>query len=329
MVRVAADKLPYNPSTSIDYINPCRSSAFFQASLAILLAQALATPLASFLIDKYNPWVPIAVGAMGGLVASFSAILVPETIQRAPRPTLLPPPTAEEDSSHDPAPASTFLAHLYIQPKMYESVRFIFQSPSVLILIGAFFVGGLSNSSASIIIQYASKKYGWSLGKAGYIVTLRTVVNIVVLFGVLPFLAWSLQHWFHLPSLSRDLWLARLTILFVPAGFLIMAFSQNAIVMAAGLLTTAIGSGVYPLVRSIGTSLVQPDEIARLYAAMGLLEGLGSLISGPLIAATFGVGLELGGVWLGLPFLVAASLTAITAFLIWIITLGPKGVPRE
>ncbi|OAA57955.1 Protein kinase-like domain protein [Niveomyces insectorum RCEF 264] len=47
---------------------------------------------------------------------------------------------------------------------------------------------------------------------------------------------------------------------------------------------------------------------ATLFNAAGILESVGTVIAGPLLAAAFRTGLRLDGLWTGLPFFVAAAL---------------------
>lgn len=49
-------------------------------------------------------------------------------------------------------------------------------------------------------------------------------------------------------------------------------------------------------------------DIGRLYAVIAIMDGIGSLVAGPLFSLMFRWGLKLGGSWLGLPFLLTTAL---------------------
>lgn len=49
-------------------------------------------------------------------------------------------------------------------------------------------------------------------------------------------------------------------------------------------------------------------DIGRLYAVIAIMDGIGSLVAGPLFSLMFRWGLKLGGDWLGLPFLLTTAL---------------------
>jgi membrane protein YqaA with SNARE-associated domain len=80
-----------------------------------------------------------------------------------------------------------------------------------------------------------------------------------------------------------------------------------------GLIVYTLGTGFPPIIRSLVTFLVEShhesktSDIARLYALISVLEGIGSLLAGPGMAWAF----QLGERWLGLPYGLAAMLFAI------------------
>lgn len=84
-----------------------------------------------------------------------------------------------------------------------------------------------------------------------------------------------------------------------------------------GLIVYTLGTGFPPIIRSLVTFLVEShhesktSDIARLYALISVLEGIGSLLAGPGMAWAFQWGMSLGERWLGLPYGLAAMLFAI------------------
>lgn len=75
--------------------------------------------------------------------------------------------------------------------------------------------------------------------------------------------------------------------------------------------------------RSLATSCVEGDEsgdqadTCQLYAIVGVMDALGSLISGPSFSLAFHFGLEHGGMWHGLPFLVLTLLFLVVAIIVF------------
>ena len=60
---------------------------------------------------------------------------------------------------------------------------------------------------------------------------------------------------------------------------------------------------------------MEQHHIGALYSAIALMEGLGDLISGPLLSTMLNEGLRIGGVWTGLPFIVTGIALAVVALI--------------
>lgn len=92
--------------------------------------------------------------------------------------------------------------------------------------------------------------------------------------------------------------------------------------MSIGLGLMSLGSGYNLLVRSLLASTVEKNHIGTMYTVIGTLETVGILISGPLLAMTFRIGMEGGGGWLGLPYIVAGFLLLLAAFTVCVIRIS-------
>ena len=80
--------------------------------------------------------------------------------------------------------------------------------------------------------------------------------------------------------------------------------------------------GATALIRSLLSSLVLRDEVGRLFAVMSLVWTAAMLVASPVVAKLFSEGLRRGGVWAGLPFLVAGLLFVVAAGAMWSVDLG-------
>lgn len=54
--------------------------------------------------------------------------------------------------------------------------------------------------------------------------------------------------------------------------------------------------------------MAEQEHLGALYGAIAVFTYCGILAGGPLLALTFSWGMRIGGMWMGLPFLVAAGL---------------------
>ncbi len=65
-------------------------------------------------------------------------------------------------------------------------------------------------------------------------------------------------------------------------------------------------------------------EVALLYAIIAVMDGVGTLVSGPIFALIFGLSFKLGGLWRGLPFLLAAALFFVAGLPVFLVAVVPR-----
>lgn len=92
--------------------------------------------------------------------------------------------------------------------------------------------------------------------------------------------------------------------------------------IALGLLLYTLGTGFNTFARSLVSVLVEPTMIGTLYTMISVMDTLGSLSAGPLVAEAFKWGMHLGGVWHGLPYMLSFTFCGLGAFLMHRIHLG-------
>lgn len=94
---------------------------------------------------------------------------------------------------------------------------------------------------------------------------------------------------------------------------------------ALGLLT--LGNGFGSFVRSLLSSLVEPDVIGTVYTALSIMDSIGSIVAGPVVAGLFNISMGLEGIWLGLPFVSSFVLSSVIA--VSVFTIRPKTFQEE
>jgi MFS-type transporter involved in bile tolerance (Atg22 family) len=147
---------------------------------------------------------------------------------------------------------------------------------------------------------------------------MRATIIIILLLAVLP-LSFKVLERYKIINNTRDLYLARASILFYVLGCLLVSVPNIGIVIV-GLITFSFGAGFESLCRSLITSLVDQDHTGRLYAVISVVDTLGAFMAPLLMAGLFNLGLRDGG-WLGLPFFGAACVMSAIAVVVWAVRL--------
>jgi MFS-type transporter involved in bile tolerance (Atg22 family) len=138
----------------------------------------------------------------------------------------------------------------------------------------------------------------------------------LVIFPLLSSMLMSEKFPFHYTARDKDLSLARFSSIVLVCGSLLAAGPAIDVVISGFLLSTC-GSGFSAFCRSLVTTFVDQRHIARLYTLLNIVDSIGAVLAGPLMAWAFIVGIRLKGNWLGLPYIVLAVCGAMAAVAIY------------
>ena len=123
---------------------------------AVLVSEFIAAPISSLLMD-YNIWLPLVAGLISQILGVLIAIALPET---------LPPPTIDATNSLvADETAEDLRKSIKVWKKIEEIFEFLFRDKAVAFLVIGFLVLRLGRQSMSILLQYVSKRYDWSLSQ--------------------------------------------------------------------------------------------------------------------------------------------------------------------
>lgn len=125
-----------------------------------------------------------------------------------------------------------------------------------------------------------------------------------MLLVVLPLLSTVLTRKLGMGSIKRDLNLARLSSLFLAGGSLLLAIAGVPWLLLLSLVVFGLSAGYGSQCRALITALVKPHMLATVNTALGTIETVLALVGTPVIGWLLGRGMELGGLWMGLPYLV-------------------------
>jgi MFS family permease len=123
--------------------------------------------------------------------------------------------------------------------------------------------------------------------------------------------------------LKRDLNFARLSILAMGLGNFFIFAADTQWVFIMGTISMSLGIGYTSQIRALITAVVEPHLLATVNTTLSTVETLLSLLSMPIIGWLFATGIDMGGAWRGLPYLVLSSLCLGVAALLVLYRIPP------
>lgn len=291
---------------------------------AALCASLLAPSLASALMGSFGPWIPMLLGVSLPGLSAGAACFIPETKRFVEHDRSCfrmhhGLPTSRD--SRGPRPHST-LRRVFTQTvKSFRAFLPSVGRPSwVCLMATALLSQSLIPATMQLLVQYISTRYSVEIYTTGYVQTIYGVAQLVQLFIGLPLLA-RLVRARVASDAQRDLYLARFSFLVIIPGILLMASATNVTFFVLGLLVLALGAGCGSYQRSLLSVFVDPEYYSRLFMLVAMIDMVGSLYSGPMLAALLTSGMELGRGFLGLPYYALAVLMAICLGLMFFVRL--------
>lgn len=284
-----------------------------------------------------SPWISLIAGFCVLAVGMVPALFISETLHLRPYD---PSPNLDFSIDHELhsdglrlEPQMNFLNGVKKQisdgtKRIYESIGVLNSLPIILLLI-PFITSPFGRQSTDLSLRYISKRFLWKLAQTNYLYTLRALVTLVLLGVIIPAVSYILTERLHFSPRNKDLAIARVSVALVVAGSLLIAFSPTIGLTILGLVIVTLGAGFISLVRSLITTLVDKEHIARLYAGIAVVETTASLIASPALAGMYALGLKWKGLWIGLPFLGVAFIFFMGGLGVWCFTclgLSVRGI---
>ncbi|KAL5366548.1 major facilitator superfamily domain-containing protein [Aspergillus floccosus] len=295
-----------------------RANIFFIVSAAVLLAEILAAPLSAWMMTR-SLWAPFLLGEFCEVCGLLAGLVIPETLQ-----STIDGGDEEEANDASDAPEnspSTWkdrVQHAWVQ--LAHWTTYIWGSRNSLAISVAFLTASVGQQSLQLMLQYVSKRFSWSMAEASFLISLKGCINLVGLLVLLPLVSRWLRR--YLSPVTMDLRLTQASGAILVCGFAIMALAARPAVFALGVSLSALGWGFYSTLRSVASALVDESQSGILNTTIGLMQGVGIMTAGPLLASAFRCGMSLEGVWLGLPYMVGTALFLIAGWATWVIRVG-------
>lgn len=293
----------------------CRTASFLYLAMGVAAGALLGPLLAGLLMASYGPWVPIYVTLFLIPIVFAILMLIPETLVKKPK---------------SDAAKLTMRDHISNGIKDLSSAIQILKNINVpLVLVVFFFQNPRATAQSSTLTQYISKHFGWTLAQTSILLSPLGIIEMLVL-GLLPKLSDILTSpRFGFTNFRKDLFLTRISMLLLGVASLIQGLSTNIVIFLSALFIATLGGAESPLARATVSHFVDPAYTSRLYALIGMAEVLGSFTGGPVLAWFFGKGLELKGIFTGLPWFYISFLCFLTFTALLFVKPPPLNKSRE
>lgn len=275
-------------------------------AVASYVGASLGSLAASPLLQVTSPWVPILISVAASMLGASPVYFISETLHRK---------RSRDNSAATrlhPKRSVVTRAGALIQLALarFQNIVTVFPCVSAFLVLLVFLCQApVSQAAGPLFLQYISKRFSWSMAKTGYLLSIRGMTSILVLLVGLPCLGQRLTSLpINLSPLRKDLVLAQLSTLMLVAGALLLALSSTVGFSIIGLILMTLGDGLISLCRSVITSLVNAENLSTICTLVSIMETVGALFAGPVLASLFSRGMMHGGLGQGLPYFALASL---------------------
>ncbi|KAK1978314.1 major facilitator superfamily domain-containing protein [Colletotrichum cereale] len=283
-----------------------RSNIFFYSQAALIVAELTGPVIGSALMAN-SLWLPLIIGLVCTVITAILAGTIPESLhQDEERET----ESERQDLSDDLGLRRT-LQSLFTH--IHKTIAFIFSHRSVLFLVLTFLVIDYSRQSLGVLLQYLSTRYAISIAKASLVLSARAFAQLVTFIAFLPLLDLFVSKKLRLSARAKDFLLSRISIGFIMACFAILIVAPSLPVVVVGLAFYTLGNGFSSFARSLLSSLVEKDMVGTLFTTLSIMDTLGSLLAGPIVAITFSWSMRLDGIWKGMPYVMSFILSGLAS----------------
>ncbi|KAK2729476.1 major facilitator superfamily transporter [Colletotrichum kahawae] len=308
------------------------TSVYYKVGTIALTGELVVAPISAALLTK-SPWLPLCLGQA---LLTFGACLppfIPETSEFRRAADVEVEQTLHRAEAADGAESAkrTLREQIVYSMKndMNHVYNFLIKSKRILPLVLGFNLTVIIKYiKVEITSQYVHNLFGWSWAKASRTLTatrtqatllgtVSTITNMTMLLAVLPFLSWYITKRTALHPLIRDLWLVRMTGIFLSLGCFMVAVAYKPWFLIAALVIFSMGATYTNICRAVLNAVVEPHTIGTLNTAISWVEQLSTLVSAPVISALLRAGTRIGGAWVGLPYMAATVMAVCGTVLVF------------
>ncbi|KAL9010852.1 MAG: hypothetical protein Q9173_004252 [Seirophora scorigena] len=292
-----------------------------RAPFAELITEFVSPPIGAALM-RTNVWLAFAVSIPVILLSYPVIAAIPETLAPTAQPIDARPSRASIESdcerraltkvgrftlyisrANDPNPKVVHRFSGHLSELSYKTLELV-KIPSVALSLAIYLLDAWAVQSSSLLLQFASERLHWSLGRSAYLLSIRAAVALLLTLVILPVLNQYLFRSLQLQPFKIDAMILRISFLASCFGYLLIGGSNSQGLLILGCIVSSGGSNAPQTLQGLTSSFTNGSNTAELYSTLAFAQLVGTLLGGPIAAALFTLGLRLGPdtPWAGLPF---------------------------
>lgn len=315
-----------------------RAQIFLNLHAADVLSGFFGPAISAPLMEKGYTWSVLLLSQLMLLSGTFFITqFIPETLHlrnesSARSDSMVNPATPRETSSSSRRLAEMpkyFL--LRVSSLLLAFLKLVTSSRQALRLLVIFAPQTAAQELFTVIgLQYSKAKFSLPYARRNVVLSLFQGAQGLVVLVLFPIITRTIANPRGRTAWSRDRRYAIISIAAMAFGLIVIGLAPGLVVEAAGLLLVALGSYTTGLLMSLLGGAVRPSQVSTFYSTALTLSMVARSITGPVLSALLVKGLELSRKWMGLPFVVMATLMAcVTVASIFINKEKVKGVNEQ
>jgi hypothetical protein len=114
-----------------------------------------------------------------------------------------------------------------VKSEIHDYIKLFRSSKNITLCLLIFLVTSLSDNNLNVLLQYASKRYGWTISQAAYLFSVKAGVNVILYTLIMPLGLQKLKYSWGFSSVYANLWAEKSSILLLCLGSLAIGLSFN------------------------------------------------------------------------------------------------------
>ncbi|OAA82646.1 Major facilitator superfamily domain, general substrate transporter [Akanthomyces lecanii RCEF 1005] len=302
-----------------------RSNIFFYLVATALVGNLVGAPLTFYLME-YGPWTATAVGYSCYMARLFVVFFFCQDMKR--NAVLLfqddeTQPAVEDDDKGAVAAAFRTMLNpvLAIKQTWSAGVEVFWIHKKLGILLFTLLFSDLGGYANILFNQYIAKRFDWSWSEANLLASVTTFSRLALMIAIMPLISQVLNKT-GMPPIVKDAQISRYAMLLATVSAFGIGIASTFYAILPFLPLSTFRAVSRASLNSLLPSLAGPERTGALYSVMAVLDSIGMMIAAPATAAIFKSGLRLGGMWIGLPYILSGVLMMISTAILFAVRIA-------